>query len=582
MYHLLFCSPAPCELGRIAAALARRKALDKWDISYRSVGQENESIQEYGSLFEEHDLDFSGVLPFTAHESESIKFHAVISISPPGTSYVPTFSGMPVHIHWALTDREAGFGSREEFTRLICDLESRVARLFQEGYLDAVAQVRASLGALIDNLTDGVMAHDRNRKIFLFNRAAEMITGFRAGEVIGRDCHIIFPGMFCGGECPFCDENSRSPATRNRLRYPNTFTRPDGVTRDLEMSAVALNDPDSRLIGSLVIFRDTTEINSLRRTVNHGKGYHGLIGKHQSMQKVFHSISELSRVDVPILIQGESGTGKEMAAKALHIAGKRASKPFVPVNCGALPEGTLESELFGHVRGAFTGAIRDRKGRFELAHEGTLFLDEIGEISAKMQVRLLRVLQENCFTPVGGEKVISTDVRVICASNRDLKKAMIQGRFREDLYYRLAVVPLHIPPLRDRKSDIPLLVDYYLEQFSNDMGAQQISVDPAAMDLLIEHKWPGNVRELRNAVQYAMIKSHNRQILVRHLPPEIQESLGSDPASGNRRGRPEKLTYELAMDMLRRFDNNKAKAARHLGVSRTTLYRTITRKDKKD
>ena len=422
------------------------------------------------------------------------------------------------------------------------------------------------------------MAHDRNRKIFLFNRAAEMITGYRASEVISRDCHIVFPGRFCGGECPFCSDDKIPSTTKNRIRYPTTFTRPDGATRDLEMSAVSLNDPESRLIGSLVIFRDTTEINTLRRTVNHGKGYHGLIGKHRTMQKVFHSISELARVDVPILIQGESGTGKEMAAKALHIAGKRADKPFVPVNCGALPEGTLESELFGHVRGAFTGAIRDRKGRFELAHEGTLFLDEIGEITAKMQVRLLRVLQENCFTPVGGENVITTDVRVICASNKDLKKTLLKGHFREDLYYRLAVVPLFIPPLRERKSDIPLLVEYYLEQFSSEMGAQQITVDPAAMDILMQHNWPGNVRELRNAVQYAMIKSHNRQILVRHLPPEVLESLGNGKG-GSRPGRPEKLTYELAMETLRRFDNNKAKAARHLGVSRTTLYRTISRKE---
>ena len=582
MFHLLFCSPAPCDLGRVAAALARQRAHDSWAISFRSVGQEKKKDAERDAIYREQGFDFSGISPFTAHETESIKFQVVVSISPPGTDYVPTFSGMPVHIHWALDDETAGFGSPTEFARLVHDLKQRVDRLFQEGILDSVAQVRSSLGALIENLTEGVMAHDRHRRIFIFNRAAEIITGCLARDVIGRDCHVVFSGKFCGGDCSFCDDESKPAIPMGKIRFPTTFTRHNGVTRDLEMSTVSLDNPDTGLVACLVIFRDTTEINKLRRTVRRGKGYHGLIGKHPSMQKVFDSISELCRVDVPILIQGESGTGKEMVAKALHVTGERAEKPFVPVNCGALPEGTLESELFGHVRGAFTGAIRDRKGRFELAHTGTLFLDEIGEISPTMQVNLLRVLQENSFVPVGGEKTIFTDVRVICASNKNLKKATTKGAFREDLYYRIAGVPIQMPPLRERKSDIPLLVDHYIEQFSNEMGADGLDVDPEAIDLLLNHNWPGNVRELRNAVQYAMIKSHSGKIFSRHLPPEILESMAGNGLISIRSGRPEKLTREIALETLKRFDGNKAKTARHLGVSRTTLYRAISRKRKTD
>ncbi len=577
MYNLMFCSPAPCELGKIASSIAATMAPGYWDISYRSLGQKKTlQVHDYNYLYSDYNLDFSNISEFTAHETESIKFHVVISISPPDSDYVPTFSGMPVHIHWSLDDKLAGFEDKTSFKKLYSDLFSRVNKLFQEGMLDAVAQVRASFGALIDNLTDGVMAHDTKRKIFVFNQAAELITGYRASDVMGRDCHIVFPGRFCGGECSFCANESGFTHHNDRIRYSTSFTRHDGNTRDLEMSVVSLNNPESRLVGGLVIFRDTTEINTLRRTINEKRGFHGIIGRHPSMQKVFDSITELSNLDVPILIQGESGTGKEMVAKALHLSSSRSEQPFVPVNCGALPEGTLESELFGHVRGAFTGAIRDRKGRFELADNGILFLDEIGEISPNMQIKLLRVIQDNSFVQVGGEKTIEVNVRLICASNRDLKKATMQGKFREDLYYRLAVVPIFMPPLRERKSDIPLLVDFYLEQFSGEMGSPKLSVDKDAMSILLEHPWPGNVRELRNAVQYAIIKSRNSLILPHHLPPEIRDQYG-----GNRlektlhSGRPKKLTYELAVETLSRFDNNKAKAARHLGVSRTTLYRTL-------
>ncbi|MBD3165999.1 PAS domain S-box protein [bacterium] len=444
--------------------------------------------------------------------------------------------------------------------------------LFSDNLLEAGLRIRLTFGSLIDNLTEGVMAHDKHRRIFLWNRTAEMITGYSAEEVIGKDCHVVFPARFCGGDCSFCLNRDIS---RPHLRYTKHHVKPDGVVRDIEMSVVPLDTADRGVIGALVIFRDMTELNRLRRETDNEAGFHGMIGRHPSMLKVYDSIRELARVNVPILIQGESGTGKEMVAKALHEIGARSDRPFVPVNCGALPEGTLESELFGHVRGAFTGAIRDKKGRFELADGGILFLDEIGEVSPQLQVKLLRVLQEGSFVPVGGESSIKVDVQVVCATNRDLKEMTERGRFRVDLYYRLAVVPIRLPALRERKEDIPALVDYYLTQVSSAIGAEVVQISDDALELLQQYSWPGNVRELRNAIQYGIIKTRSGVIDAAHLPPEIrnteEESLPKSSV-----GRPLKLQADRVEQVLTDVDGNKAKAARILGVSRTTLYKYLS------
>ncbi len=578
MFRIMFCSPDPCENGRIAASIASTMATDNWEISYRSVSKEKDLSSEIADLYKKYDLDFSQIIPFTEHETKSIRFQVVISIGKAGSTDIPSFSGMPVHIHWTLPElSEIPESDREtEFKLIYHELHDKISQFFREGILDSIVQVRVTLGALINNLTDGVMAHDENRRIFVFNKAAEVITGYQAEEVIGRDCHIVFPGRFCGGDCSFCrSERHRT----DRLKYPHSFIRTDSTIRDLDMSVVALTTPEAKRLGALVIFKDMTELNQLRRTVYRGNGFHGIIGQHESMQKVFTSIEELSKVNVPILIQGESGTGKEMVARALHNLSTRAKKPFVPVNCGALPEGTLESELFGHVRGAFTGAIRDRKGRFELADKGTLFLDEIGEIVSGIQVKLLRVLQEKSFIPVGGEKTTEVNVRVICATNKDLKEETKKGKFREDLFYRLAVVPIYLPPLRERKSDIPLLVDFYMKRFCEEMGIPTAELSSDVMDTLMTYLWPGNVRELRNAVQYGIIKSHGKAIEVWHLPQEVTYIERSQATVISGPGRPCKLTYELATDTLRKYAGNKAKAARDLGVSRTTLYRALRKED---
>jgi len=341
------------------------------------------------------------------------------------------------------------------------------------------------------------------------------------------------------------------------------------------MSVVVINTPlNEQAGGALVIFRDMTEIVHLRKRLKNSEGFCGMVGRHASMQEVFETIRELTDINVPILIQGDSGTGKEMVATALHQLSKRSTGPFVPVNCGALPEGTLESELFGHVKGSFTGAIHDRKGRFALAEGGTIFLDEIGEISPATQVKLLRVIQEKNYMPVGGEKSVRADVRVICATNKDLKHLTRQGRFREDLYYRLAVMPVRLPTLRDRWSDIPLLVDFFLNKFSADTSRSIKEITPKALELLMHYNWPGNVRELGNAIQFAMVKCRTGLLDVEHLPSEIRES--PEVVTKSRAGRPPKLKLETVRDSLRSSGGNRAKAPRlYIDSSRSMMCPTI-------
>ena len=281
-----------------------------------------------------------------------------------------------------------------------------------------------------------------------------------------------------------------------------------------------------------------------------------------------------------MLIQGESGTGKELVAAAIHNEGHNADKPFVPVNCGALPEGVLESELFGHVKGAFTGAVRDRKGRFELADGGTIFLDEIGELTAACQVKLLRVLQDGTFQRVGGEETVKVDVRVISATNKDLAEEIAAGRFREDLFYRLCVVPVYLPPLRERRNDISLLAEHLLKRALTEVAREGVVLSPEAVDAMMDYDWPGNVRELENALQYALVKCRDNLILPEHLPSNIlNRDTPRQPSA--KKQRKHKLDAERVRRTLEETGGNKIETARRLQVSRATLYRFLQESEKK-
>ena len=343
----------------------------------------------------------------------------------------------------------------------------------------------------------------------------------------------------------------------------------------LLVSAAAFEYEEQTL--AVVILEDVTELNGLRRLMDVESSFAGLIGGHPSMQQLYETIRDIADSDVPVMILGESGTGKELVARAIHSEGVRRNGSFVPVNCGAIPDGLLESELFGHVKGAFTGAVRDRKGRFELADGGTIFLDEVGDLSPHMQVKLLRVLQEGTFERVGGESTLSVDVRIVCATNKDLEHEADTGRFRNDLYYRLCVVPITMPPLRDRASDLPLLAEHLLERYAIASKRPRPELSPEVMRLLAEYPWPGNVRELQNALQFALVICDTDRIEVHHLPPAFRESAVRPPAprsdTDDRGSR--KLDRNCVLRALQESDHNRTRAAEALGVSRATLYRFL-------
>jgi PAS domain S-box-containing protein len=426
-----------------------------------------------------------------------------------------------------------------------------------------------NLVRILDNLKEGIIAHDLNRRIFFFNREAERITGYTRSEILQKDCHQAFGGPFCGERCLFRDDNIFVPNTSD---YPVTLITKDGDTRNVEMSVSKMSDENGEVLGVIAFIKDITDVVRFQLRTGELSGYLNIIGRDRKMLQIFQQIQDLSGYSYPVHIFGETGTGKELVAEAIHSGSRRGGGPFVPINCGALPESLIESELFGHVKGAFTGAIRDKKGRFELADGGSVFLDEVVELSKEMQVKLLRVLQTGKFEKVGGEKTVSVNVRIISATNSDLKNEVKIKNFREDLYYRLNVIPIHLPPLRDRKGDIPLLADYFLKQFSEGEKDQKVEISKEAISLMMDYAWPGNVRQLQNVLQYAIVKCRRNYIRPEDLPMELSSLI----VTKNRRGPMKKLNFESVRDALEKTGHNKAKAARLLGVGRATLYRFLS------
>lgn len=555
----------------MAGAIASKLFPEEFAITCSGV-ETNEIPELAVSVLAEIGFPVTARYPLSLRAVSSIPFDVVVTLCEEEErefNRCPEFPGSPALVHWSVPNpfKQMKFKDPVEIFRSIRDeLYHKTSHLVEDGYLDAIHKQRQILGSLIENLPDGVLAHDSERRIFYFNRSAQKITGYSYAEVIGRDCHEIFPGRFCGGMCSFCEGSIQ----REKSDYSNTFKHKSGELCNFIMSSITLPAIRDEHPSTLVIFRNRKSEHLIRPILESSNGFMGIIGASHSLDEVFQTIREVSNINIPVVITGESGTGKEMVARAIHKLSSRSSQPFVPVNCGALPEGTLESELFGHVRGAFTGAIRDKKGRFELAEGGTIFLDEIGEVSQAMQIKLLRVLEEKSFMPVGGEKQVSSDVRILSATNRNLKVMVEQGKFREDLYYRLAVVPISLPPLRNRTEDIPVLVNHFMKKYSIETGKQILRLSPAAMTALLNYPWPGNVRELSNTIQYTLIKCHSDMLDLEHLPLEIQDSIVLE--SSRSVGRPTKLEINKVINALKRTDGNKAKTARLLGVSRPTLY----------
>jgi len=443
------------------------------------------------------------------------------------------------------------------------------------------------LQTLFESVPCGIVVVDRDRRVQAVNNLLQRTFGLSSAEVIdtryGEALRCIHASESQGG-CGFGDF-CRDCRVRNialeALAGGRTHRTKASVTlrvgdeeRNLELLVSAAPIEYGGEPFAVVMLEDVTELNRLRSRLKTEDGFAGIIGRDKRMLALYETIRDVADAKAPVLIQGESGTGKELVAAAIHQEGAWSHKNFVPINCGALPEGLLESELFGHMRGAFTGAIRDKKGRFELADGGTIFLDEVADLSLAIQVKLLRVLQEGTFERVGGEKTISVNTRVISATNKDVRSEVAAGRFREDLFYRLCVVPIELPPLRERRGDIPLLAQHILKNAVEETGRDKVVMSPEILDVMMEYDWPGNVRELQNALQYALIKCRGSVIQVEHLPPVMTRARTvTGPPASRDRGR--KLDAESVRRALQETDGNKVKAAKLLGVGRATLYRFL-------
>lgn len=570
-FHIAFiCTAGSCR-GHIAKKLAQQLApADVEVINLSTTAQP--PLPQAVEVMQEIGLDISDQKSLGMEDLTFRPLDLVIELCPKIAVNRSVLPGIPSVLRWNLPDPfEVDESERLKVVREIRNiLQDKIEDFFENGYFEALRVHQRNQQLALDDFPDAILTHDANRKITWVNRAAERIIGYDRNELIGNDCFDIFPEKFCSGHCNHCETASKST---NRLNYPIKITAKNGQQRYIDMSVVQMLDEHDVFQGVMTSFRDVTEVTNLRHQLKSVKSFHGIIGSDSKMQTVYELIRDVAVSDCAVLIQGESGTGKELVAMAIHGESSRFDKPLVTVNCAALPENILESELFGHVRGAFTGAIRDKKGRFELADGGTLFLDEVGELAPNIQIKLLRVLQEHTFEPVGGDKTISVNVRVISATNRHLRDMVHHGQFREDLYYRLCVVPVNLPPLRERRTDIAQLVDHFIKRFRHDANTNIVDISLEAMEVLIDYDWPGNIRELQNALQYAFVKCKGDILQKEHLPQEILAEISQAPTRRSVRKR--KLTQTSIKEVLQETGGNKLQAARKLGVGRATLYRYL-------
>ncbi|MCK5230195.1 MAG: sigma-54-dependent Fis family transcriptional regulator [Desulfobulbaceae bacterium] len=429
---------------------------------------------------------------------------------------------------------------------------------------------RRNLEAVFRSVKDAIITVDNEGRVLEANNAVNTICGVSLQQI--KDERLDKVRFTCTMACHqvlYETLNKKKAVDEYRVECRRR-NRPHQITL---VSGSPLLDHDDTVIGAVLVLRDITKVTHLEQVLSKRFQFHKIIGKSEKMQSVYRLIRDLADTDTTVLITGESGTGKELAAKAVHLESIRSKGPFVSVSCSALAENLLESELFGHVKGAFTGAVKDKVGRFQMADNGSIFLDEIGDISPVIQLKLLRFLQEKEFERVGdSSKPVKVDVRVIAATNRDLRKMVRLGEFREDLYYRLRVVEIVLPPLRERREDIPFLVDHFCTRFERKMKRGITGVSGDVMTAFMKYPWPGNVRELEHAMEYAFVICHERTIILDHIPPEIREYSGE---KYNVQGKKFSTDPQSILAALNRTDWNKAKAARLLGIDRRTIYRKI-------
>lgn len=447
-------------------------------------------------------------------------------------------------------------------------LHSIDVALQHKAVIDEREKYRSNLEAIFRSVKDAIISVDKDLAVLEINNAANNICGL-SRDNIGKALDSI--SDHCSKKCVKAlteTINTKKSVELNAVECQFKNHRDQVVS----LTTFPLMDRHDSFSGAIMVIRDETRLSDLERELNERQQFHRIIGKSKRMQEVYSLIELLTDVETTVLITGESGTGKELVAEALHYKGSRSDYPIVKVNCSALSENLLESELFGHIRGSFTGAIKDKVGRFQVADGGTIFLDEIADISPKIQIQLLRILQEKEFERVGDSKTIKVDVRVVAATNQDLSEKVNLGEFREDLYYRLNVMKVMLPPLRERREDIPLLVEFFLKKFNDKFGKDISSVAKDAQKIFMDYHWPGNVRELEHALEHAFILCRHKMITTDHLPPEIKTLPANNislPNNGN------VDDPEVIVKALKKTAWNKTKAASLLGISRRSIYRKI-------
>ncbi len=432
---------------------------------------------------------------------------------------------------------------------------------------------KTTTDVILESISDGVFTIDNDWCITSFNRAAEKITGVPRAEAIGRRCSEVFRSSMCEGACALGQTLSTGKPLIAQACY---IVNANGDRIPASVSTAVLKDECGNVIGGAETFRDLSEIETLRKQISGRYSLGDLVSHSRAMQPVFEMTASVANSDITALIHGDTGTGKELLARAIHGMSSRAGRPFVAINCAALPDTLLESELFGYKKGAFTGAIQDRQGRFAQAKDGTIFLDEIGEISPALQVRLLRVLQEHTYEPLGSNETCRTEARIIAATHRDLSALVESGEFREDLFYRINVIRLDLPPLRERKEDLPLLVTHFIERFNRIHKKSIQGLSNGAHSLLMSHDWPGNVRELENMIERAFVLCNGPQIEIRHLPQELSGKAPAPPGHVPDIGAARRTAEAQAIfQTLEKNNFNRLATARELGIHKTTLYRKI-------
>ena len=431
------------------------------------------------------------------------------------------------------------------------------------------------LRVILDSITEGVFTVDRQWRITSFNRAAERITGMPRAEAIGKKCHDVFHASICETDCALRHTLERGEPVVDKLI---DIVDAHGQRIPVRISTAVLRDEEGNVVGGVETFRDVSALEELRKLVARSYTFEDIVSRNHRIQEIFNILPDIAESDSTVLIEGPSGSGKELFARAIHNLSPRRDKRLVVVNCGALPDTLLESELFGYVAGAFTGAERDKPGRIALAEGGTLFLDEVADMSPALQARLLRVLQEREYEPLGGTRTLKADVRVIAATNKKLSDLVAQGAFRQDLFFRLNVLKIELPPLVERREDIPLLVSHFLGRLSRRTGRPAPTLSDEALALLMRYDFPGNVRELENLVEHAFVLARGSEILPEHFPREFLEAaLGTAPPAPQGERVLEDSEARLIREALERHGGNRARAAAWLGIHKTTLWRKMRR-----